>query len=1036
MTRLLPRLLVASLCVFPTALFALGLGDIRLKSALNEPLDAEIELLSATPDELTSLRAALASRETFTRYGIDRPQFLSALDFKVGRSSDGRNVLFVRSRESVTEPFLTFLIEVNWSRGRLLREYTLLMDPPVYMPEPEAAASAPPVSAPQAGPSEMERTGVVERPAEPPRAAPEPAPAVSQPTAPISAEGGSYTVRDNDTLWQIASGLRPGARSDINRMMIALFQANPDAFRGNINRLKSGAILRIPTEGEFDALAPSDATAEVRRHYAEWRESRGLTAASGEESARLRLVTPTEGGEGAAPTPAPSEATPAAQPGAQPAPAPADSGRLQVPDADLARLQQQPGQQLPATTETPAPAPEAAAPTGETPAPAPEASAPTEPPAATQEPAPTPAEPTAPTPAPQAAPEEAKPGLIGWVLDNWLIVLGGVLVLGLVVYGVMMRRRQETDLGALGRLAKAEAAVREMRFDRETPAPASPSVSTSSTASLRAPKLRDDAFLVEESGERPAPRVSRTAEIPRVEPPRAEPERVSKAEQTLSSETAINLDQGDPLAEADFHMAYGLYDQAADLVRIAIEREPQRRDLKLKLLEIFFVWGNKDSFLQTARQLRASGGKAPTGEWEKIAIMGRQIAPEDAMFAAGAATAGGAVGDVDLNLEGGENRVDLDLLGSPGEGGGGIDLDLGGVLSDEEDTAITGESPALRSDEGVDFVLDDTGEGRGAADSATTREMAAARTQETPTIESRTYGGETPTVESPTLRDRTSTTMKEKIDSALFRKETSSADQTAELALDDLGLDLDALRDAESGPLDNGDDDHSPDAATMVAGVDEKSRRLMAEAEAKARATDDQGDQSPTGTWVMDDKTLAATVALPGADTSDTARMRALRGDTSDTTARRKKLDAESTAELARLSAEDMDLDLDRLEQALKGDTVKQERKGASDEDRFSSDVFSARNHGATDLDVDVGDVRRDRDRAPTSTARIPADEMGMPELEPVTMSEVGTKLDLARAYMDMGDPEGARSILDEVLQEGSGTQKQEAQRLIDSLPG
>jgi pilus assembly protein FimV len=1028
MTRLLPRLFIVALCVFPTALFALGLGDIRLKSALNEPLDAEIELLSATPDELASLRAALASRETFTRYGLDRPQFLSALDFKVGRSSDGRNVLFVRSRESVTEPFLTFLIEVNWARGRLLREYTVLMDPPVYMPEPESAASAPPVSAPQAGPSETERTGVVERPAEPPPAAPEPAPAVSRPTAPVSAEGGSYTVRDNDTLWQIASGLRPGARSDINRMMIALFQANPDAFRGNINRLMSGAILRIPTESEFDALAPTVAAAEVRRQYAEWRESRGLTAASGEEAARLRLVTPTEGGEGAAPTPSPkpTETTPAAQPGAQPTAPAADSGRLQVPDADLARLQQQPGQQ--------APAPEATTPPAETTVPGSEATASTEPEpsAATQEPAP--------TPAPQAVPEEAGPGVVGWILENWLIVLGGVLVLGLIVYGVMMRRRQETDLGALGRLAKAEAAVREMRLDREAPAPASPSVSTSTTASLRAPKPKEDAFLVEESGERPAPRVSRTAEIPRVEPPRAESQRTSKADQTLSAETAINLDQGDPLAEADFHMAYGLYDQAADLVRIAIEREPQRRDLKLKLLEIFFVWGNKDSFLQTARQLRDSGGKAPTSEWEKIAIMGRQIAPEDPMFAAGAASAGGAVGDVDLNLEGGENRVDLDLLGSPGEGGGGIDLDLGGVfadeIADEDDNTITGESPALKVDEGVDFVLDDTGEARGAADSATTREMVAARTQETPTIESRTYGGEAPTVESPTLRDRASSTMKEKIDSALFRKETSSADQTAELALDDLGLDLDALRGAESGPLDEGDDDHSPDAPTRVAGMDEKSRRLIAEAETRARATkEDEGDQSPTGTWVMDDKTLAATVALPGADTSDTARMRAIRGDSSDT-ARRKKLDPQSTAELARLSAEDMDLDLDRLEQALKGDTVKQQRKGASAEDRFSSDVFSARDNGATDLDVDVGDVRRDRDRAPTSTARIPADEMGMPELEPVTMSEVGTKLDLARAYMDMGDPEGARSILDEVLQEGSATQKQEAQRLIDSLPG
>src|SRR5690348_18041135 len=121
----------------------------------------------------------------------------------------------------------------------------------------------------------------------------------------------------------------------------------------------------------------------------------------------------------------------------------------------------------------------------------------------------------------------------------------------------------------------------------------------------------------------------------------------------MSSETAINLDQGDPLAEADFHMAYGLYDQAADLIRIAISREPARRDLKLKLLEVFFVWGNKDQFLQTARELAETREYAAPGEWEKIVIMGKQLAPEDPLFAGGAAS-GGGLGGMDLDLEGGQ----------------------------------------------------------------------------------------------------------------------------------------------------------------------------------------------------------------------------------------------------------------------------------------------------------------------------------------------------------------------------------------------
>jgi pilus assembly protein FimV len=148
--------------------------------------------------------------------------------------------------------------------------------------------------------------------------------------------------------------------------------------------------------------------------------------------------------------------------------------------------------------------------------------------------------------------------------------------------------------------------------------------------------------------------------------------------------------------------------------------------------------------------------------------------------------------------------------------------------------------------------------------------------------------------------------------------------------------------------------------------------------------------------------------------------------------------DTESTAELKKPAADDMDLDLDSLEQALASDTAKQPLRGASPEERFSSDVFDDRDSpgSGAGIDLDVSEARRSHDRDQAPTERLSATDMDLPELEPVTMSEVGTKLDLARAYMDMGDPEGARNILDEVLSEGTPTQKQEAQRLIDSLPG
>src|SRR5258705_6478091 len=136
----------------------------------------------------------------------------------------------------------------------------------------------------------------------------------------------------------------------------------------------------------------------------------------------------------------------------------------------------------------------------------------------------------------------------------------------------------------------------------------------------------DGAFLVEESGTHERPRFGGGGA-----PAAAAPRHVS-TDDTVSSDTAINLDQGDPLAEADFHMADGLYGQAADLIRIAISREPNRRDPKLKLLEVFFVWGNKDQFLHSARELADTRAEAAPGEWEKIIIMGKQLAPEDPLF--------------------------------------------------------------------------------------------------------------------------------------------------------------------------------------------------------------------------------------------------------------------------------------------------------------------------------------------------------------------------------------------------------------------
>src|SRR5688572_5267524 len=170
----LARVLVAFL-LLPGVSLALGLGDVHLNSPLNAPLDAEIELVNATPEDLATLDAKLASKETFARYGLEWPPFMASVTVTRDRSANGAQVLRIRSNETVTEPFLTLLIEATWARGRLVREYTVLLDPPVFAPN---AVAQEPVPAPSVGAGES--TGQIARPAPEPTPAPE-----SQQFAPV-----------------------------------------------------------------------------------------------------------------------------------------------------------------------------------------------------------------------------------------------------------------------------------------------------------------------------------------------------------------------------------------------------------------------------------------------------------------------------------------------------------------------------------------------------------------------------------------------------------------------------------------------------------------------------------------------------------------------------------------------------------------------------------------------------------------------------------------------------------------------------------
>jgi pilus assembly protein FimV len=234
-------LIFLCLLLSPLHAVALGLGDIRVDSALNEPLDARIELLSLDPGEAQDIRVLLADQEAFRKAGLDRPYLLNSLRFKVGVDDRGQGFIRVTTRTNVKEPYLNFLLEVNWRGGVLQREYALLLDPPTY------------------------------------RVAPAPSQEVSPPTeaaAPVTQkQPGLYHVRASDTLWVIAEKVRPQPSHSVEQVMMALQRRNPEAFlENNVNRLKSGAILEVPDSAEVERMGSGAAQREFQRQTQVWEQ--------------------------------------------------------------------------------------------------------------------------------------------------------------------------------------------------------------------------------------------------------------------------------------------------------------------------------------------------------------------------------------------------------------------------------------------------------------------------------------------------------------------------------------------------------------------------------------------------------------------------------------------------------------------------------------------------------------------------------------------------------------------------------------------
>ncbi|PPT43915.1 ferrous iron transporter B [Xanthomonas arboricola] len=279
------------------AAMALGLGDIRVLSRPGQPLVAEIPVISNEPGELDNARVALASATTFARVGLERPQGLvSNLQFQFAQDARGRAVIRVTSSQAVDQPAINFLIEVEWGQGRLVREYSALVD----APNTAAAIAGPAIEAPRAGAS----NAIAREPAAAPAAvagrAGQAADAVAPGTrsgtraaAPAPAGDALPAVRSGQTLSEIAAAVARSNGHSLDQTMLALLRTNPDAFiDGNINRLKQGAVLRTPQEDALAQVGAAEAAVMVREQAAQWRQARAAVPQPAEAGATAATPAP------------------------------------------------------------------------------------------------------------------------------------------------------------------------------------------------------------------------------------------------------------------------------------------------------------------------------------------------------------------------------------------------------------------------------------------------------------------------------------------------------------------------------------------------------------------------------------------------------------------------------------------------------------------------------------------------------------------------------------------------------------------------
>ncbi|MDP2030061.1 MAG: FimV/HubP family polar landmark protein [Thiobacillus sp.] len=615
--RFTTQLVAAGLITVPLMVHAAGLGKMSVSSALGQPLAAEIELFAADKAELDSLSASLASDQAFRDAHVEFAPVLSSLRFSVEKKANGKSVLKVTSSRPVNDPFVDMLVELNWASGRLVREYTVLLDPP-GMAEQQSVApvvvtpTKVPVAKPAPAPIAQEQAPVAEQA---PAAAKTPAPAVTKAPTPAAPKASApapqpaaapatpdhVAVKRGDTLGGIAKQVRSSGVS-LEQALVGLYRENPKAFDGNMNRMKAGVTLAVPSAEKAASIPQQEAVREIKLQSDDWRAYRQSLAGAVKEAPAAKPA-PSQASSGKVTPKVEDHAKPAAEaqkdvlklskvtPPAATAAGKVDEKRALQEKQDKLRAQEedaiarqktlkeseqraamlekqiQDAQKLIEMQEKAKKA-----------APAPKTVAPA-------------VAPVVPAPAPVTAVETPAEPTENWyssLLANPMYWGGGLAALGLggALWWMM----------AGGGRRKTGAALDDSIMSGGDVRPTSVMGGAASGGSIN---TGDTSFLTDFS---------------------------------QAGLGTIDTHDVDPIAEAEVYMAYGRDAQAEEILKEAIGKNPDRPEVRVKLLEVYAARRNTAAFESVAGELYASLGNKQSPLWDKACEMGRSIDPTNPLY--------------------------------------------------------------------------------------------------------------------------------------------------------------------------------------------------------------------------------------------------------------------------------------------------------------------------------------------------------------------------------------------------------------------